>query len=159
MSKEMSLSIPKKKWSKNPLAAEESLFMSELWNECLGIHELDDSIAKVISKHQKLEWLPKQLWNVKADESEDLNGKSLKSAQMLENILRQQFKKSRDEEINRIIQACADREPDLGPPLWIPLQLNPVSKTPLLPDFPAYSDFLMIHNTPIISNPLRRLDN
>ena len=62
--------------------------MNELWNDFLGIHDLDDSIAKVISKHQDLEWLPKQLWNVKADESHNLNDKSLKSAQMLENIIR-----------------------------------------------------------------------
>lgn len=62
--------------------------MSELWNEYLGIHDIDDTIAKVISKSQKLEWLPKQFWDVSAGAEEDLNAKSLRSAQMLETTIR-----------------------------------------------------------------------
>ena len=59
--------------------------MSELWEV---EHEILNPIHQVISKYQKLEWLPKQLWDVGADMEEDLNAKSLRSAQMLETIIR-----------------------------------------------------------------------
>ena len=43
-----------------------------------------------------MKWLPKELWDVNSGQEEKLNAQSLKSAQMLETILKEQFKKSHE---------------------------------------------------------------